>query len=100
MADQLARDLLAEKDGELATGDRLEVGNAHQHVEYSKRYPALKIRLDVPQLDTPAGFVVRKGNDHLREAINKALHSAIDDGTYKKIFVKWFPDAPLPERFR
>ena len=69
-------------------------------VEYSKRYPNLQIRLDVPQLDTPAGFVVRKGNDHLREGINKALHAAIDDGTYKALFTKWFPDAPLPERFQ
>jgi polar amino acid transport system substrate-binding protein len=68
--------------------------------EYSKRYSNLKIRLDIPQLDTPAGFVVRKGNAGLREAINKALHAAIDDGTYKQIYTKWFPDAPLPDRFQ
>jgi len=68
--------------------------------DYSKRYSNLKIRIDIPQLDTPAGFVVRKGNVHLQEAINKALHEAIDDGTYKAIFAKWFPDAPLPDRFQ
>ncbi|MBD9626959.1 amino acid ABC transporter substrate-binding protein [Ensifer sp. ENS06] len=68
-------------------------------VEYSKRYPNLQIRIDVPMLDTPAGFVVRKGNAPLREGINKGLQAAIDDGTYAKIFAKWFPDAPLPERF-
>jgi polar amino acid transport system substrate-binding protein len=69
-------------------------------VEYSKRYPNLTIKVDVPQLDTPAGFVVRKGNGRLQEGINRALHAAIDDGTYMALFTKWFPDAPLPERFQ
>ena len=36
------------------------------------------------------GFAVRKGNDKVREAVNKALKQMREDGTYKKIYSKWF----------
>lgn len=35
------------------------------------------------------GFTVKKGNNALREAINKALAEARSDGTYKKLYEKW-----------
>ncbi|MFE6283799.1 transporter substrate-binding domain-containing protein [Streptomyces sp. NPDC057877] len=35
------------------------------------------------------GFTVQKGNDKLREAINKALADAQSDGTYKKLYEQW-----------
>ncbi|MFD0314177.1 transporter substrate-binding domain-containing protein [Streptomyces flavalbus] len=35
------------------------------------------------------GFTVKKGNDKLREAINKALAQAKSDGTYKKLYEQW-----------
>ncbi|MEU3250315.1 ABC transporter substrate-binding protein [Streptomyces sp. NPDC006997] len=35
------------------------------------------------------GFTVRKGNDKLREAIDKALAEAKSDGTYKKLYEQW-----------
>jgi polar amino acid transport system substrate-binding protein len=43
------------------------------------------------QIDTGEqyGFTVKKGNDKLREAINKALASAKADGTYKKLYEQW-----------
>ena len=37
------------------------------------------------------GFAVQKGNA-LRERLNKALKAVREDGTYKKIYVKWFGD--------
>lgn len=35
------------------------------------------------------GFSVKKGNDKLREAINKAIADAKADGTYKELYEKW-----------
>ncbi|MGN9762715.1 transporter substrate-binding domain-containing protein [Streptomyces sp. SD31] len=35
------------------------------------------------------GFTVKKGNDKLREAINKAIKDAKADGTYKKLYEQW-----------
>jgi polar amino acid transport system substrate-binding protein len=67
--------------------------------DYSGRYPDLKIAVNIPSFDAPAGFVVRKGNDPLREALNKALHDAMQDGTWKKIHEKWFPGTPMPAEY-
>lgn len=35
------------------------------------------------------GFTVKKGNDKLRQAINKAIKDAKADGTYKKLYERW-----------
>ena len=43
------------------------------------------------------GFAVKKGNDALRERLNKGLKEVIADGTYEKFHMKWFgvkPDLP------
>jgi len=67
--------------------------------DYAIRYPALKIAVNIPSFDAPAGFVIRKGNDALREAINKALKEAMQDGTWKKLHEKWFPGTPMPATY-
>lgn len=67
--------------------------------DYSARYPALKVAINIPSFDAPAGFVVRKGNDALREGLNKALHAAMQDGTWKKLYEKWFPGSPMPAEY-
>lgn len=67
--------------------------------QYSERYPALKITANIPSFDAPAGFVVRKGNDAFREALNKGLHAAMEDGTWKTLYQKWFPGSPMPEAY-
>lgn len=64
--------------------------------DYATRYPELKIGVNIPSFDAPAGFVIRKGNDALRVALNKALHEAMQDGTWKKLHEKWFPGTPMP----
>lgn len=67
--------------------------------DYSGRYSQLKIAVNIPSFDAPAGFVVRKGNDALRQGFNKALHDAMQDGTWKTLYQKWFPGSPMPEQY-
>lgn len=67
--------------------------------DYSTRYPPLKITVNIPSFDAPAGFVIRKGNDALREAFNKSLHAAMQDGTWKTLYEKWFPGSPMPAEY-
>ncbi|MQB41605.1 ABC transporter substrate-binding protein [Rhizobium sp. ICMP 5592] len=67
--------------------------------QYGVRYPTLKIAVNIPSFDAPAGFVVRKGNDAFRTALNKALHEAMQDGTWKTLYEKWFPGSPMPDQY-
>ena len=39
------------------------------------------------------GFAVKKGNDELRNKVNAAMKSMREDGTYDKIFAKWFGES-------
>ena len=55
--------------------------------------------MNVPSFDAPAGFVVKKGNDAFREALNKALREAMQDGTWKRLHEKWFPGTPMPDEY-
>lgn len=67
--------------------------------DYASRYPELKLAQNIPSFDAPAGFVLRKGNDALREALNAALHEAMQDGTWKRLYEKWFPGSPMPAEY-
>ena len=67
--------------------------------QYGERYPALEVAVNIPSFDAPAGFVVRKGNDAFRTALNGALHDAMQDGTWKTLYEKWFPGSPMPEQY-
>jgi len=67
--------------------------------QYGERFPELKIAVNIPSFDAPAGFVIRKGNDAFREALNGALHAAMQDGTWKTLYEKWFPGSPMPEQY-
>jgi ABC-type amino acid transport substrate-binding protein len=40
------------------------------------------------------GFVVAQGEDELLEELNEGLKETIDDGTYAKIYEKWFHHEP------
>jgi ABC-type amino acid transport substrate-binding protein len=40
------------------------------------------------------GFVVAQGDDELLEELNEGLKETIDDGTYAKVYEKWFKHAP------
>jgi polar amino acid transport system substrate-binding protein len=67
--------------------------------EYSQRYDGLTIPINIASFDAPAGFVVAKGNDALREALNEGLAEAMQDGTWKRLYEKWFPGSPMPEQY-
>jgi cystine transport system substrate-binding protein len=41
-----------------------------------------------------AGIAVRKGNESLVKEFDKQLADMKADGTYKKIYVKWFGEEP------
>ncbi|MED3561702.1 transporter substrate-binding domain-containing protein [Bacillus xiapuensis] len=47
-----------------------------------------------PVKSDQAGIAVRKGNAAFVKEINKILNEMKKDGTYKKIFVKWFGEEP------
>lgn len=67
--------------------------------QYVERYKRLKITANFPSFDAPAGFVVKKGNDSFREALNGGLHAAMEDGTWKRLHEKWFPRSPMPAEY-
>jgi polar amino acid transport system substrate-binding protein len=54
---------------------------------------------DIPSFDAPAGFAIAKGKDAFKEALNKGLAAAMEDGTWKKLYQKWFPGSPMPEQY-
>ncbi len=33
------------------------------------------------------------------DALNKGLKAAMEDGTWKKLYQKWFPGSPMPEQY-
>ncbi|AFL50878.1 polar amino acid transport system substrate-binding protein [Sinorhizobium fredii] len=67
--------------------------------DYTGRYDNLKVTVNIPSFDAPAGFVIRQGNDGLREALNEGLHAAMQDGTWKTLYQKWFPGSPMPDEY-
>jgi polar amino acid transport system substrate-binding protein len=66
---------------------------------YAAQYDQLKMAINIPSFDAPAGFAVAKGNTKFVDAINKALAAAMEDGTWKKLHEKWFPDTPMPDMY-
>lgn len=70
--------------------------------EAAKEYAAqfgLENAIDIPSFDAPAGFAIAKGEDEFKEALNDALHDAMEDGTWKKLYEKWFPGSPMPDQY-
>jgi polar amino acid transport system substrate-binding protein len=70
--------------------------------EAAKSYVAqfgLVSAADIPSFDAPAGFAIRKGNTALKDALDKALVAAMEDGTWKTLYEKWFPGSPMPKQY-
>jgi ABC-type amino acid transport substrate-binding protein len=61
--------------------------------------PSLKV---VEQIDTNEkyAFAFAKGNTQLVSTWNNGLKEVIADGTYAKIFTKYFPGVPVPAEFQ
>lgn len=66
--------------------------------EYAKQY-GLVNSIDIPSFDAPAGFAIAKGNTAFQDALNKGLADAMEDGTWKKLYEKWFPGSPMPQQY-
>ncbi|WP_253182826.1 ABC transporter substrate-binding protein [Arthrobacter sp. SW1] len=54
---------------------------------------------DIPSFDAPAGFAIAKGKTALKAALDKGLAEAMEDGTWKKLYQKWFPGSPMPAQY-
>jgi polar amino acid transport system substrate-binding protein len=67
--------------------------------QYAEQYDGLELAINIPSFDAPAGFALKPGNDAFREALNKALHEAMEDGTWKELYQKWFPGSPMPDQY-
>jgi polar amino acid transport system substrate-binding protein len=70
-----------------------------QAKQETQRFTNLKVAINIPSFDAPAGFVIQKGNPVFLAAINKALHAAMQDGTWERLYVKWFPGSPLTPQY-
>ncbi|WP_307044943.1 ABC transporter substrate-binding protein [Agromyces ramosus] len=66
--------------------------------EYSAQY-GLENAIDIPSFDAPAGFAIAKGNAEFKAALDEALAAAMEDGTWKELYQKWFPGSPMPEQY-
>lgn len=62
-----------------------------------KKYPQLDV-VQTISTDEHYGFPMQKTNTALQKAVNGALTDLIADGTYEKIFQKWFTEKP-PKAF-
>lgn len=60
--------------------------------------PGLKLAGTIPGTEAQYAMMFRKGNDELRIAINDALTSIGADGTYDKIYRRWFAENSAPIR--
>jgi polar amino acid transport system substrate-binding protein len=67
--------------------------------DYAKQRGKLTIVSNIPSFDAPAGFAVKKGNTALRAALNKGLHAAIKDGTWVRLYKRYFPSMPVPKQY-
>ncbi len=77
----------------------LDGGVATAYAKQSN-YPA-KIILTVPNFDQPAGISIAKDHPRLLAAVNKQIANMVSDGTYGKLYTKWFdpsvPKLPGPD---
>ena len=60
--------------------------------DYLKQHPnaALKVAFVVPEKDEEIAIPLRKGEEPLLEAVNKALNEMREDGTLKELSEKYF----------
>jgi polar amino acid transport system substrate-binding protein len=66
--------------------------------QYGEQF-GLELAINIPSFDAPAGFALAPGQDELREALNEGLHAAMEDGTWKELYEKWFPGSPMPDQY-
>jgi polar amino acid transport system substrate-binding protein len=65
--------------------------------DYIKQHPELVQPIAVPAFDQPAAFPIKKGNEALKTEVDKALEELVKDGTWMKLYLQYFPEAPKPQ---
>ena len=59
-----------------------------------------KIKVAAKQLSpAPTAYAVAKGNDRLREALDKGLDQVIADGSWSRLQERYYPGRPIPADF-
>lgn len=66
--------------------------------DYAKKFDLVSVA-DIPSFDAPAGFAVSKNNPAFKEALDQAVKESMEDGTWKKLYEKWFPGSPMPKQY-
>lgn len=66
--------------------------------DYAKRFNLIHAA-DIPSFDAPAGFAIAKGKPAFKAALDKAIAASMQDGTWKKLYEKWFPGSPMPKQY-
>ncbi|SDP81476.1 polar amino acid transport system substrate-binding protein [Actinopolyspora xinjiangensis] len=65
-------------------------------VEFADENPKFEVTKKL-RTDENYGFGVKTGNDKLRTKINEVLAEAKEDGTYDRLYEKWFGTAPADD---
>jgi len=66
--------------------------------DYATRFNLIHAA-DIPSFDAPAGVAIAKGKPEFKAALNKAIQASMQDGTWKKLYEKWFPGSPMPKQY-
>jgi len=66
--------------------------------DYQEQHGLVSVA-DIPSFDAPAGFAIAKDKGAFKEALNKGLAEAMEDGTWKTLYQKWFPGSPMPAQY-
>ena len=67
----------------MTTDNAILLGMADENPEYTLAGGAFT--------NEPYGIAINKGQKDFLDAVNKALKDMLADGTYEKIYQKWFP---------
>jgi polar amino acid transport system substrate-binding protein len=81
--------LTAVQTGEVAAG----INDNGPLLDFAKKNPGLAVTAEF-DTDEQYGFGVRKGNTALTQAINETIAASRADGSYDRIYEKWFGKAP------
>jgi polar amino acid transport system substrate-binding protein len=63
---------------------------------YLKQYNKLKIAVSAP-VDHPTAMAVQKKNTSFQQAVNDQLTAMVNDGTFLRLYRKWFTEPPLAD---
>ena len=65
---------------------------------YAARFKLISAA-DIPSFDAPAGIAIAKNKPAFKAALDSAIKAAMQDGTWKQLYQKWFPGSPMPEQY-